>query len=268
MKTDAGLDRYKLTDNDTRLLDGLGFRLLTSNVNLEAIDFNLPAIAAFKKQKAVYFWRMRYNGEEYKIYVGKTNSLPRRLKEYGNKFQPGVPNDFKLRHFQSWSRSRFPGSALDLYAALADQNQAVETEVWQKTTPFINERAGVPSHKLKNSHFEYYKSIFEEKLLRTKAPTSRKVAEQHSPNKSKSPSHAKQFVGSNHEMIKKAMEGHAGKLLGTAEIQRIILAKFPQFNPGSCLPNDHAAGNKGCCPCAATTSRIFDRHEIGQYLVR
>lgn len=268
MPTNGGYGPYKLTDEDTRLLDELGFRPIAMNVNLEAIDLRLPAITALKDQRCVYFWRMRHGGEEYKIYVGKTNSLPRRLREYRNEFQPGVPNDFKLRHFQTWAQDRFPGSALDLYAVQTNDNQAVETEVWQKTKPLINERADIPSHNLKSSHAEYYWTIFEHKLSAKVNRNSPSVIGKHPP---KRPANL-HFEGpariSNHEKIARAMRAHAGKTLETSDIQRIILSMYPDFSAGSCHPNDHAVGNKGCCPCAGTDNRIFDRVERGLYYVR
>ena len=152
MHTDIGLGRYKLSDEDTRFLDSLGFRPIAMGVDLELLDLKSAAFASLNNQNSVYFWRMRHGGEEYKIYVGRTKSLPRRLREYRNKFQPGVPNDFKLRHFQSWAYDKFPGSLLDLYATLRDDNQAVVKEVWRKTKPFINERTTVQSHNLKRAH--------------------------------------------------------------------------------------------------------------------
>ena len=72
----------------------------------------------------------------------------------------------------------------------------------------------------------------------------------------------------NHEMISVAMRYYRGKTLTTSEIRKVVLGKFPQFNTGSILPNDHASGNKHPCGCADTKSRIFDRVERGRYLVR
>ena len=72
----------------------------------------------------------------------------------------------------------------------------------------------------------------------------------------------------NHERFAKAFSGMEGEELSTAEIRAIILKKFPDMNPGSVLPNDHATGNKSCCWCAGTDKRIFDRISRGRYQVR
>lgn len=72
----------------------------------------------------------------------------------------------------------------------------------------------------------------------------------------------------NHNMIARAMVGHAGKVLSTSQIRNIVLSAFPTFNPGSLLPNDHGSGNKSSCWCAGTDSRIFDSAGRGQYRVR
>ena len=72
----------------------------------------------------------------------------------------------------------------------------------------------------------------------------------------------------NHDMIAAALKSYRGKTLTTGDINKIVLGAFPEFNIGSLLPNDHASGNKSCCACAGTESRIFDRVELGKYRVR
>ena len=268
MTANAGLGRYILTAADINLLDKLGFRPIANDVDLNAVDLKLPSISALKDQKCVYFWRMRHAGQEYKVYVGKTTSLPRGLREYRNKFQPEVPNDFKLRHFQSWAQDKFPGSALDLYATQCADNQAVETEIWRKTKPLINERSQTPSHNLKNSHAEYYWTIFDQKLTAKVNESSRDTLGKHLSEEPNSLRRMRPTRDSIHEMIKKAMRPHAGKILETKEISKIIVSMYPNFKNGNCLPNDHAAGNKSCCPCAKTESRIFDRIDRGLFHVR
>ena len=73
----------------------------------------------------------------------------------------------------------------------------------------------------------------------------------------------------NHEMIAAAMKGLSGKTLETARIKQLISESFPEFSPGSMLPNDHSdVGNMHPCWCAGTSQRIFDREKYGQYRVR
>jgi hypothetical protein len=72
----------------------------------------------------------------------------------------------------------------------------------------------------------------------------------------------------NHEMFVSSMKNYTGKALTTSEIWEILSRDFPNFNKGSFLPNDHGNGNIGCCPCAGTESRVFDRVGRGNYIVR
>jgi hypothetical protein len=71
----------------------------------------------------------------------------------------------------------------------------------------------------------------------------------------------------NHDMIAAAVKSYRGQTLTTSDIRKIVVGAFPDFNVGSLLPNDHATGNKSCCACADTKSRIFDQVECGKYLV-
>lgn len=72
----------------------------------------------------------------------------------------------------------------------------------------------------------------------------------------------------NHTMFKNAFRARRGQSLTTSQIKEILLRAYPNFVPGSVLPNDHAGGNKSCCACAGTENRLFDRIEHGLYRVR
>lgn len=72
----------------------------------------------------------------------------------------------------------------------------------------------------------------------------------------------------NHDCFVSALRNYAGQTLTTGQIQRILLAVFPDFNVGSILPNDHAEGNECPCGCAGTVDRVFDRIHRGLYRVR
>lgn len=71
-----------------------------------------------------------------------------------------------------------------------------------------------------------------------------------------------------HEMYHEAMWPHLNRTLSTSEIGEIVLHKFPDFNLGSNLPNDHSdIGNKGQCWCAKSNQRIFNKISHGRYQV-
>lgn len=164
----SGLERYRLTNDEaTKFL--VEFNLIMSDINLKNIDLNDPAIKALAKKNGVYFWIMRLGDSAYKIYAGKTNSLPRRLRDYKNEFQVHAPNDHKLRFFQSFMRDHHPNAELDLYFIDADSHTQKENEVVEKYSPLINEKAGVNEavrKEMKDAFAEYYASIFKEKLGR------------------------------------------------------------------------------------------------------
>ena len=72
----------------------------------------------------------------------------------------------------------------------------------------------------------------------------------------------------NHNCIKDVFKNRRGEEFATAEIKRMVLAKYVGFKPRSVLPNDHAEGNKSPCWCAGTESRLFERVGHGMYRVR
>ena len=77
------------------------------------------------------------------------------------------------------------------------------------------------------------------------------------------------FKLTNHQRFVEALKHRGGEELTTAEIETIILKKFPEMNPGSILPSDHAKRKvKGACWCAGTESRVFDRIARGRFKVR
>ena len=66
--------------------------------------YNIPGL---------YFWVMSVRGKRYRIYIGKTKSLVRRVEDYVKEFQAHSPNDYKIHIFQQtileWeSRTRWP----------------------------------------------------------------------------------------------------------------------------------------------------------------
>ena len=71
-----------------------------------------------------------------------------------------------------------------------------------------------------------------------------------------------------HQMFLEAMIPYRGQSLDTKKIGEIIIDKFPDFNLGSNLPNDHSdVGNENPCWCAGTNSRIFNRVRRGKFQV-
>lgn len=267
--TFSGLDRYLLTSEEASVFYA-ELKLIMSNVNLETIKLNNPVLTALTNVPGVYFWVMRLGSRAYKIYAGKTNSLPRRLRDYKNEFQEHAPNDYKLRFFQTFILEHHSDAELDLYFIAADGHTQKENEVVQKFCPLINEKARVSKVArkiMKDAFEEYYKNIFKEKLDKP-VKSAENISHQESreivsPRKQKT-----EIAMTNHDMIAAAMKKYRGKILETSEIKKIVMDAFSSFKEGSHRPNDHAFGNKSPCSCAGTESRIFDRVEPRKYLVR
>ena len=107
---------------------------------------------------------MRLKSDRYKIYLGRTHSLRKRVQDYQNAFQVHAPNDFKLRFFQEFMAAAFPAAALDLYfrpLALKDC-KTEETRLVRLYRPLINVQ-GKPTAAerdlVRKAFGEYYASV-------------------------------------------------------------------------------------------------------------
>jgi hypothetical protein len=85
MERRGKVERYRFTAADDETLKG--FMLVAANVNLDAVDHK--QFAEYAKRHDVYYWVMRYRGERFKIYAGRTNSLPRRYASTPTVFSRG-----------------------------------------------------------------------------------------------------------------------------------------------------------------------------------
>lgn len=138
------LDRYRLEGEHNAM-----FRAQFNLVRMDLVLATLavagpdPALGALAGVRGVYFLTMRLGPSVYKIYVGKTTSLPRRLADYGKAFQVHAPNDFKLRALQDFMWQHFPSAAFDLYFARESELGYTldETAAVRLYRPLVNERA-------------------------------------------------------------------------------------------------------------------------------
>jgi hypothetical protein len=145
------MKRYQVTAADDLFSR---FSRVGEDINLDAFDRKQRG--AYPSGPGIYYWVMRCGNDRFKIYVGRTTSLRRRVCEYANEFQPGVPNDYKMRHFQRWMRERFSDAQLDLYFCETPNRIAEEKEVVRKTRPFINVPSGSDSAALREANWKYY----------------------------------------------------------------------------------------------------------------
>ncbi len=209
-----------------------------SNGNFETIKLNSLALTETSKVLGVYFWTMRLGNNTFKIYAGKTNSLPRRLRDYKNEFQEHAPNDYKLRFFHTLMFEYHSDAELDLYFVAANGHTQKENEVVRYYRPLINEKAKVSEADrkiIKDAFKEYYNSIFKKKLARAIEPIE--IIPFLESNTYELPlKQKKEIAMTNHDMIAAAMMEYRGKILETCEIKRIVLKTYPNFTEGSlCL---------------------------------
>ncbi len=138
------LARYRLEDEQSAT-----FRAQFDLVRMDLVLATLaaagpdPTLSALAGVRGVYFLTMRLGPSVYKIYVGKTTSLPRRLADYGKAFQVHASNDFKLRALQDFMWQHFPAAAFDLYFARESGLGYTldETAAVRLYRPLVNERA-------------------------------------------------------------------------------------------------------------------------------
>jgi hypothetical protein len=87
-------------------------------VNLASPDEPFRALLQENGLTGIYLWTIRpgtAQDDEHVVYVGRTNSLARRIAEYLRGFQPHSVNDFKLQIFQERLLESSRGSQLCLY---------------------------------------------------------------------------------------------------------------------------------------------------------
>lgn len=162
------LDNYMFTDGELEVFKIDYFPLLI-NVNLNELNLKANKELFDKYNCGVYFWVLTIGGIKYKIYIGKTNSIKRRLREYSIEFQIHSPNDFKMRFFQNFISKNFSQYDLSLYFSSESKETYTnkETQSIRVYKPMINQRSSVSleqKHAMQNAFESYYESIFINKL--------------------------------------------------------------------------------------------------------
>ena len=95
---------FVLTATDATALAS-EFTRLAQNVDLYAVESLLPSLST---ESGCYLWLLCHEGSQFKVYLGGTRSIRRRVKDYGLEFQLHSPNDFKLRLFYSFMAEWWP----------------------------------------------------------------------------------------------------------------------------------------------------------------
>jgi len=145
------------------------FELILSDTNLIKCERVSDIIANYKKVSGIYFWVMRYGNQQFRIYIGKTNSMSYRMQNYVSEFQPHSPNDYKMRVFHSYIAKIEPKPSLDLYFSPREILNITQSEndAICFYSPFLNKRQKATQEArdaVRDAFSCYYQSGFEQLL--------------------------------------------------------------------------------------------------------
>jgi hypothetical protein len=138
-----------------------GFEPVLTSASLRRDEHIEQALAKYKGVPGIYFWLMKYEGVSYKIYIGSTRSLSRRLLNYMSEFQAHSPNDYKPQVFLAFINELIPGATLDLYFRReAGSLNDAETKAKHDYDPLLNDLPAPTSEAkeaLKGAFSLYYR---------------------------------------------------------------------------------------------------------------
>lgn len=163
-----GLSKFEISRAQADSLRN-DFTLLMPETDLSRCSRVDRIIAEYKQVPGIYFWVMRRGERQYRIYIGRTNSMSYRMQNYVSEFQPHSPNDYKLRIFRTFLTESVPDAMLDLYFSpqnLAELTQAENLAV-ATYDPLLNRRQQPSAETraiLRDAFSVYYRSAFERLL--------------------------------------------------------------------------------------------------------
>jgi excinuclease UvrABC nuclease subunit len=142
------------------------FVLTASNFVLGANERNL--LKGLPMKSGCYFWVARFDNRDVKLYIGRTKSLRKRVKDYSIEFQVGAANDFKLRLVLGALASTCETLEVNLYfkeIESLDELKAAETELVRSFRPLVNSLPP-PSQLEREMVLEAYRSYYVSVLTR------------------------------------------------------------------------------------------------------
>lgn len=161
----AMFERFRISAAEVLTLRA-EFEHLVENNDLSRTQRVRQIISEYKKVPGIYFWTIRLEDRELKIYIGKTNSLGYRAYNYTAPFQPHSPNDFKIQVFRNFIFELAPSAQFNLYFArteVADLNPAEKAAI-SKYKPLLNMPRSPTSEAkeaLQTAFADFYRSSFE-----------------------------------------------------------------------------------------------------------
>ena len=164
----SGLSQYQATELDIGSIQS-SFELVEVNVHLRLLGTPTGGAQFAAFGEGLYFFLLNLDGKKFKIYLGRTNALSRRMREYTSAFQPHSTNDFKLQAFQSYLSEVFPTATLDLFFQRLPSSALKEAEAAaiKLYLPLLNELSQ-PTREarqaLQEAFLRYVRSTFEQRL--------------------------------------------------------------------------------------------------------
>lgn len=163
-----GLVRYQATEFDLQSIQST-FELVEENVHLRLLGTPTARSPFAAFGEGLYFFLLKLDGRKFKIYLGRTNALSRRMREYTSAFQPHSPNDFKLQAFQNYVSETFPKATLDLFFQRLPSSSLKEAEAAaiKLYLPLLNELSQPTieaRQALQEAFSRYVCSTFEQRL--------------------------------------------------------------------------------------------------------
>ena len=142
------------------------FNPILESCNLSRCPSVTRVIAKYKQVAGIYFWTATVAGAEYKIYIGRTNSLSYRVFNYTAPFQPHSPNDFKLLVFRAFLTEIAPDSLLHLcFREVPFQDlKSEEKSAIAKYRPLLNQSRVTSAEaraQLQAAFAQFYRASFE-----------------------------------------------------------------------------------------------------------
>lgn len=146
------------------------FRLVLDGVSLDERELLAEQLVGHRTAAGLYLWILKLGDHQYKLYLGRTRSLQRRVDEYCRPFQPHSPNDFKLRVIEAFARRQDRTAILQLFfKCLNDDLQLAETDAINHLSPLLNKLPRVGEQDKDKAAFEkafvnYYTSVVKRKM--------------------------------------------------------------------------------------------------------
>jgi hypothetical protein len=139
------------------------FLLIDVNETTEVSFILKKTLIDVTTDAGVYFWLLDLDSDCYKIYIGKTTSLKRRLGDYSNPFQIHSPNDYKMKFFQEFILNQYKNAQFRLLFKPASKESitALETKEINAFNPLINQRKK-PSKEVQLKIFDSFQAYYNE----------------------------------------------------------------------------------------------------------